>query len=110
MDLMATILKPALWIRASISPCWPRPTASGLMIANVRSIATGFSSTLILFYFFTLTLLDLFQCRGHGRPQIRRRFDGMYPCRVHRRVFVFRRALAAADDGARVAHAPPRWR
>jgi hypothetical protein len=36
---MAMILKPALKIRARMSPCRLLPTASGLMIANVRSMA-----------------------------------------------------------------------
>src|ERR1700687_1142724 len=39
MDLMATMRKLALWIRLRISPCRPRPTASGLIIAKVRSRA-----------------------------------------------------------------------
>src|SRR2546430_11515437 len=37
MDLTATILNPAVWMRERISPCWPAATASGLMIAKVRS-------------------------------------------------------------------------
>src|SRR5882762_2687468 len=37
MDLTATMVNPALWIRNRISPCWSAATASGLIIAKVRS-------------------------------------------------------------------------
>src|SRR5271165_319228 len=73
---------------ARISPLCPAATASGLIIANVRSIL---KSTLNLF-------TDFGRSRANGDT-------GGLQCRN----LVFRLATAARDDRSCVAHAPS-WR
>src|SRR5690348_16731141 len=53
-------------------------------------------------------LPNLFQSGGDGGAEFRRGFYGADARCCHRRVFIFRRALTSADDGARVAHAASR--
>src|SRR5580765_9088533 len=109
-------------MRARISPCWPRLTASGLMIANVRSMATkrflqldrekfaGKMPALQKSRAEARRLQYLFQGSGDGGAEVRGSFDSADASSSHCGVFVFRCALAAADDGASVAHAAPRRR
>src|SRR5947209_2777646 len=103
---MATILNPALWMRARISPCSPPPTASGLIIANVRSRAKTISSKRVMNGRRHSSRLQ--RC-GNRRAQVGGSLDAANTRRAHRRVFVFGGALPAADDRARMAHAAA-WR
>src|SRR5438552_13852544 len=110
-------------MRARISPCWPRLTASGLMIANVRSSGTRKFLRNInrrcraeaRRYKIRKSLESedqvpetSFQSRGESRAEVRGRFDGSDTRSGHCGVFVFGRALPAADDGSRMAHAASR--
>src|SRR5260370_15802980 len=49
-----------------------------------------------------------FQCRGESRAEVRGRFHSADAGCSHRGVFILGSALAAADDGAGMAHAAPR--
>src|SRR5215467_3418661 len=50
----------------------------------------------------------LFQGGGHGRAEVRGRFDATDASGAHGSVFVFCGALATADDGTGMAHAAAR--
>src|SRR3989442_1086627 len=80
-------------MRARISPACRAFTASGLMIENVRSV-NGLTSAL---------LLERFRHRG---PDVRRGLHHPDAGLFHRLHLLGRGALAAGDDGPRVAHAP----
>src|SRR6185437_5307302 len=109
-------------MRARISPCWPRLTASGLIIANVRSMATkrflqldcdkfaGKMPALQKSRAEARRLQNLSQGGGDGGAEVRGSFDGADASGSHCGVFVFRGTLAAADDGASVTHAASRRR
>src|SRR6266849_2264746 len=108
-------------MRERISPWRLRPTASGLMIANVRSMATNDSSRIEDAGLrpgatksensgeLALQLPSL-QCRGHSGAEVRGRFDAANAGSTHGRVLILRGALAAADDGAGMTHAAARGR
>src|ERR1700733_13701358 len=87
---------PAFSIIASIWPACPSATASGLMIANVCSIAM-FNSCAAL-----QTALNLFSDFGGGGANSNPRV-------LHRLHFVFRFSRSARNDRARVAHSSS-WR
>src|SRR5690348_7041613 len=98
-------------MRERISPCWPRLTASGLMIAKVRSSATKDSSNKITENRRQAACsASGLEGGGDGRAEVRGSFDGAYPCSAHCRVLVLGRALSAADDRARMPHAAARRR
>src|SRR5262245_15886574 len=87
---MARTVKPAASMRARIFPVSRRSTASGLMIANVRSILRA-------------------KHLSHFRTHVGRTPDDV-DARLGERVHLFRRRpLAARNDRARVAHAAA-WR
>src|SRR5690348_3392096 len=97
-------------MRERISPCWPRLTASGLMIAKVRSSATKDSSNKITENRRQAACsASGLEGGGDGRAEVRGSFDGAYPCSAHCRVLVLGRALSAADNRARMPHAAA-WR
>src|SRR4051794_20095118 len=89
---MPRMLKPVSWILARIAPALPAATASGLMIANVRSIL--FSCFEQSLHFF-----------AHDRRCLTHRDAGRFHCGNLVRSF----AGTAGDNSARVTHAPS-WR
>src|SRR5487761_148864 len=94
-------------MRLRISPARLRPTASGLMIARVRSIA---KFSLLVIQWFLLFLRRFAEDGLHGVADFGGALHGMNACRLHRCIFRFRRSLAAADVCACVAHAASRGR
>src|SRR3974377_684343 len=92
-------------MRARISPCCPRPTASGLISASVRSIANVISSDTSNER--GCCSLDSLQCRSNARSQFRRCLYGVNSGCLHRRVLVLCGSLSTTDDCAGMAHAPP---
>src|SRR5579859_5080985 len=109
-------------MRERISPCWPRLTASGLMIAKVRSMATKrflqvdcekFASKMPALQKSRAEarqLQNLFQGGGDGGAEVRGSFYRVNACGGHGGVLVLGGAHAAADDGAGVAHTASRGR
>src|ERR1700704_4575672 len=96
--------------------------ASGLMIAKVRSSGTKDSSEIFKCSGKMSALqnrekasglkaratVSSFQCCGQSRTEVCRSFCGTDAGGGHRGVFVLGGALAAANDGAGVAHAASR--
>src|SRR5580704_7539646 len=98
-------------MREKISPVNPRPTASGFMIANVRSIAIqilsgkSICSGLLASCFLDSLLLNDRRQRGSN---VGRALNCMNACRGHGFVFLDGGARSAADDRAGMAHAAAR--
>src|SRR5689334_23039732 len=91
------ILNPAFSTMSRMPPMPFLATASGLMMPKVRSMAMMFAAS--------LPVGELAQERSDGLAEIRgRRRDGDARL-AQRRDLVVGAALAAADDGAGVAHA-----
>src|SRR5437660_9373394 len=100
-------------MRERISPCCPRLTASGLMIAKVRSSDTkippeyqikdaglkpGATRQEKVSGLKSRATVSLFQSGGQSGTQVRWSFHRANSCSGHRRVFVFGGSLPTTDD------------
>src|SRR5258708_19096106 len=96
-------------MRERISPCRPRPTASGLTRARVRSRVKIESSKSCDARAGKMPAFRLLQCCCHRRAEIGWSLHAADAGGGHCGVLVPGGALASADDGAGVAHTAA-WR